>query len=156
MLAHAGSCRVAVFYVAASQPSAAYLVEWDTWREAGVREGAGPALWGCAAAGRCGEYLLEGQQRALPCISCAPMQAHVHPLYLDEAGGGNGGGAATTESLLQRALFQEHGLSGVLGAAAPRDAAVLLSGLEGELAAHLTRELTRHGVDSERIMVCDY
>ena len=36
VLAHAGSSRVAVFYVADSQPSAAYLVEWDTWREAGV------------------------------------------------------------------------------------------------------------------------
>ena len=37
VLAHAGSCHVAVFYVADSPPAAAYLSEWDTWREAGVR-----------------------------------------------------------------------------------------------------------------------
>ncbi|KAL4437987.1 hypothetical protein ABPG77_004208 [Micractinium sp. CCAP 211/92] len=36
VLAHAGSCRVAVFYVAGSQSSAAYLLEWDNWREAGA------------------------------------------------------------------------------------------------------------------------
>jgi hypothetical protein len=37
VLAHAGSCHVSVFYVADSPPAAAYLSEWDTWREAGVR-----------------------------------------------------------------------------------------------------------------------
>lgn len=36
VLAHAGSSRVAVFYLADSPPSAAYLAEWDDWREAGV------------------------------------------------------------------------------------------------------------------------
>lgn len=36
VLAHAGSSRVNVFYIADSQTSAAYLVEWDMWREAGV------------------------------------------------------------------------------------------------------------------------
>lgn len=34
--AHATAHRVALFYVAESQSSAAYLVEWDAWREAGV------------------------------------------------------------------------------------------------------------------------
>lgn len=61
VLAHAGSCRVAVFYVAASQAAAAYLLEWDTWREAGVsaapRSLRCPAClvgWrGCATAGCC-------------------------------------------------------------------------------------------------------
>lgn len=38
VLAHAGSSAVSVFYVASSQASAAYLKEWDSWREAGVSE----------------------------------------------------------------------------------------------------------------------
>lgn len=50
VLAHAGSCRVAVFYVAGSQSSAAYLLEWDTWREAGVSSR--PGRSGCAAQSR--------------------------------------------------------------------------------------------------------
>lgn len=116
VLAHAGSCHVAVFYVADSPPAAAYLSEWDTWREAGVA---------------------------------------VHPLYLGQGAGGNGS-AASAEQLLEHALFQgQHGLTGVLGGST-RDAAVLMSGLEGELAAHLTRKLAQHGVASENIMFCDY
>ena len=33
---------------------------------------------------------------------------------------------------------------------------VLMSGIEGELAAALTRQLTQHGISSERIMVAEY
>ena len=39
---------------------------------------------------------------------------------------------------------------------AARRLQVLMSGLEGELAAHLTRKLAQHGVASENIMFCDY
>lgn len=117
VLAHAGSCRVAVFYVAGSQASAAYLLEWDTWREAG---------------------------------------AHVHPLYLEEAGSGNGGAATAEQLLEQAALGGEGGLKAVLGGADPAAAAVLMSGLGGEGAAQLTRRLGAAGIPSERIMFCDY
>lgn len=120
VLAHAGSSRVAVFYVADSQPSAAYLVEWDTWREAG---------------------------------------AVVTPLYLSEAAasGAANGASVGPEQLLDAALFRgEGGLAGVLGAGKAQEAAVLVSGLEGEMAAHLTRKLAQHGVPSENVMFCDY
>ena len=40
VLAHASNSCVALYYVADSPSSAAYLVEWDTWREAGV------SVWG--------------------------------------------------------------------------------------------------------------
>ncbi len=33
---------------------------------------------------------------------------------------------------------------------------VLMSGLEGEQAAHLTRRFSAAGVPSERVMVCEY
>lgn len=114
VLAHAGSSRVSVFQLAPSQAAAAYLLEWDTWREAGVR---------------------------------------VHPLYTD----GAGPGPQAAEQLLEHAVFGgEHGLAGVLGGAHARDAAVLMSGLEGEAAAAITRALTHHGIPSERIMICEY
>ena len=35
--AYATAHRVAVYYVAESQANAAYLLEWDAWRDAGVR-----------------------------------------------------------------------------------------------------------------------
>ncbi|PSC75462.1 adenylate kinase [Micractinium conductrix] len=116
VLAHASNSCVALYYVADSPSSAAYLVEWDTWREAG---------------------------------------AQVHPLYRQLEGSGNGG-PPSEEVLLERALFGgERGLAAVLGGAHARDAAVLMSGLEGEAAAHLTRRLSAAGVPSERIMLCD-
>jgi hypothetical protein len=39
---------------------------------------------------------------------------------------------------------------------APARLQVLMSGLEGDLAAHLTRKLAQHGVASENILFCDY
>ena len=36
MQAHATANRVVLYYIAESQASAAYLVDWDAWREAGV------------------------------------------------------------------------------------------------------------------------
>lgn len=38
VLAHAGNSRVTVFYVADKQSEAAYVLEWDLWREAGVSD----------------------------------------------------------------------------------------------------------------------
>ncbi|KAI3438700.1 hypothetical protein D9Q98_001120 [Chlorella vulgaris] len=114
VLAHAGSSRVNVFYIADSQTSAAYLVEWDMWREAGVV---------------------------------------VNPLYLADGSAGNG-----AEQLLETALLDgPGGLAAVLGSTrGAKDAAVLISGLDGEAAARLTRKLVALGVSSENVMVAEY
>jgi hypothetical protein len=197
VLAHAGSSRVAVFYLADSPPSAAYLAEWDDWREAGVSRrcvwvpgggrGAGSAVfkqqaqaqrrlvswrqakracclsqrdfslrvrvWPVAEKARHGSRVFDP-----PLPGPAPLQASLTPLYLADGGGSsNGGGSPGAEQLLDGSLFRgPGGLQGLLGGAKPADAAVLLSGLEGELAASLTRKLTQHGFSSERVMVCEY
>ena len=68
--------------------------------------------------------------QSAPALILLPPQAHLHPLYVNEAAeaaGGNGGVAgATAEVLLERALFGgEGGLAGVLGGAhAAKEAAV--------------------------------
>jgi hypothetical protein len=130
VLAHATSFPVNIVYAAESQSSAAYLLEWDSWREAGVG---------------------------------------VHPIYVgDITRNGSSSGAATgTEAgsahvlalgeALEIALFGgERGLVGALGGADPRDAAVVMSGVPGDVAAHLTRRLTHGGVQSERLLFCDF
>lgn len=38
----------------------------------------------------------------------------------------------------------------------PREAAVLLSGVPSDVAAHLSRRLAAAGVSSERLLVCDF
>lgn len=114
--AHATANKVALYYLTDSQTSAAYLVEWDEWREAGV---------------------------------------NVHPIYT--ASDNNwASGSTKSEVLLEQALFHgEHGLRGVLGCD-PKDAAVLISGLPGDVAAQLTKKLTHAGVAGERILFCEY
>lgn len=137
VLAHAGSCRVAVFYVAGSQASAAYLLEWDTWREAGVRRRAASSAHVAAASCWLGSFhpppgLASPAARAPRSLASpaahlptAPVvQAHVHPLYLEEAGSGNGGAATAEQLLEQAALGGEGGLKAVLGGADPAAAAV--------------------------------
>ena len=95
-----------------------------------------------------------------------PLQVVVVPIYLSPEGsasGGNGGGAAGASRpagpALEQALFHsgggEHGLRGLLGCE-PRDAAVLMSGVPGELAAAITRRLTQAGLPGERVMFCEY
>lgn len=80
----------------------------------------------------------------------------MHPIYLAAGGNGSAAGAASPEAALEGALFGgEGGLRGALGCD-PRDAAVLLSGLPGELAAHLTRRLTHAGVAGKRILFADF
>jgi hypothetical protein len=130
VLAHATQHPINVVYAAESQSSAAYLLEWDSWREAGVG---------------------------------------VHPIYVgDIARNGNGSGAATGTAsgsahvlalgeALEIALFGgERGLVGALGGADPREAAVVMSGVPGDVAAHLTGRLTHGGVQSERLLFCDF
>ncbi|KAL4519526.1 hypothetical protein Ndes2526B_g01885 [Nannochloris sp. 'desiccata'] len=119
VLAHATQHPINLVYAAESQSSAAYLLEWDSWREAGVG---------------------------------------VHPIYVgDITRNGNASGAATGTAAgsahvlalgeaLEIALFGgERGLVGALGGADPREAAVVMSGVPGDVAAHLTRRLTHGG-----------
>ncbi|KAG7667718.1 hypothetical protein NADE_002642 [Nannochloris sp. 'desiccata'] len=130
VLAHATQHPINLVYAAESQSSAAYLLEWDSWREAGVG---------------------------------------VHPIYVgDITRNGNASGAATGTAAgsahvlalgeaLEIALFGgERGLVGALGGADPREAAVVMSGVPGDVAAHLTRRLTHGGVQSERLLFCDF
>lgn len=132
VLAHATAHPCNLVYAAEAQASAAYLLEWDSWREAGVE---------------------------------------VHPIYVDMggaaggaasgAGGGAGSGGSThvlaLGEALEVALFGgERGLVGALGGGDPREAAVVMSGVPGDVAAHLTRRLTHGGVQSERLLFCDF
>jgi hypothetical protein len=131
--AHAGVQPVVLLYLATNPGSAAYLVEFDGWRDAGI---------------------------------------DVRPIYVGEAANagviasstngssGNGAGGESSAKLLmvlEEALFGGvGGLKGALNNGDPHEAAVVLSGVPGDVAAALTRKLTQAGVSSERLLVCDY
>lgn len=127
VLAHATAHPCNLLYAADSQASAAYLLEWDSWREAGVG---------------------------------------VHPIYVDTSKNGKSkgsfveGGSAHALALgeaLEIALFGgERGLLGALGGGSPSEAVVVMSGVPGDVAAHMTRRLTHAGVQSERLLFCDF
>ncbi len=130
VLAHATQHSINLVYAAESQSSAAYLLEWDSWRDAGV--GVHPIYVGDVSGNGSGRSAATGT---------AAGEAHV--LALGEA--------------LEIALFGgERGLVGALGGADPREAAVVMSGVPGDVAAHLTRRLTHGGVQSERLLFCDF
>jgi hypothetical protein len=130
ILAHATAHPINLVYAAESQSSAAYLLEWDSWRDAGVS--VTPIY--------VGDIRRNGNGSG-PATGTAAGSAHV--LALGEA--------------LEIALFGgERGLVGALGGADPREAAVVMSGVPGDVAAHLTRRLTHGGVQSERLLFCDF
>jgi hypothetical protein len=81
------------------------------------------------------------------------VQVVVNPLYLADGSAGIG-----AEQLLETALLDgPGGLAAVLGSTrGAKDAAVLISGLDGEAAARLTRKLVALGVSSENVMVAEY
>lgn len=60
------------------------------------------------------------------------------------------------QALLTREVFHGHpgGLSELAGR--PDNATALLAGLPGEVASGLSKELSRHGLHSERVLFCDY
>jgi ferredoxin-NADP reductase len=126
--AHAGTHGVSLFYAAASPAAAAYLPEWEEWRDAGVKVHimyTGEDSNGSGDAGR-------------------------------EAGA-SGGSHEALQQALEVALFGgERGFVGALGGGDPGEAAVAMCGLPGDVAAHLTRRFTRAGVASERLLFCDY
>jgi len=77
----------------------------------------------------------------------------VNPLYMEEEGGKG------VEEVLDQALFgkSEGLLSALGGGCRPSEAAVLMSGLPGSVAGHLTRRLTTEGkIPSERLLFCDF
>uniref|UniRef100_A0A383VD77 FAD-binding FR-type domain-containing protein n=1 Tax=Tetradesmus obliquus TaxID=3088 RepID=A0A383VD77_TETOB len=135
--AHATSHRVSCVYVTKSPSSAAFLAEWDQWREAGINfhplytesmlkssseDGEAPAANGSSSS--------SGSDAVVT--------------------------AADIMGLLDQGLFlHEHGIESVLGGRAS-DATVLLAGLGGDIASAVAKELTFKGVAWERLLFCDY
>ena len=60
------------------------------------------------------------------------------------------------QDMLETEIFEQNGLTGTLGGSDPRQCAVLLAGLPGEVAAAMSRRLAIEGVERERILFCDY
>ncbi|KAK9802950.1 hypothetical protein WJX72_006330 [[Myrmecia] bisecta] len=120
--AHATAKSICLYYMCGSATSAAYVKEWDLWREAGIR---------------------------------------VNPIYLSDAASSNnnGNGTGSIQAIkdgLEEAIFgAEAGLAATMGGN-PRECAVLLSGLPGDVAAGITRRLGIEGVAKERILFCDF
>ena len=54
-----------------------------------------------------------------------------------------------------RAIREDGGLAGLTGSNV-KEAALLLSGLPGDIVSEVSRELTREGIERERIMFCEY
>lgn len=79
------------------------------------------------------------------------------PIYLfsNDDGTATSAGPVPEEALEAAILGGEHGLRGLVGCDA-RDVVVLMSGVPGDAAAHLTRRLTGAGVAGEHIIFCDY
>lgn len=146
VLAHAGVQPVTLIYVSDTPASTAYLVEFDGWREAGVD--VRPLYVGGRMSGL-------DENGVVPRVNTEVMdendkqlqnEAHYRTLKLD-----------IMLSVIENALFGHHGgLKSVLGGNDPSEAAVVLSGVPGEVAAPLSRKLTQNGVLSERLLVCDY
>ena len=74
----------------------------------------------------------------------------VRPVYAPKGGGG-------LESALESALFGggDRGLASMLRGSVD-EASVVMSGVPGGTAGHLTRRLTQAGVQSERLLFCDF
>jgi hypothetical protein len=141
--AHATAAGVAAYYVDDSPSRAAFVAEWDAWREAGVRftplflkapggggDGGGGDGGGGDGGGGGGEDGADDQQQ---------HQA-----------------AAAIADLIEQALFvRAGGLEGALGGA-PQEATALLAGLPGKVASAVSRELSFKGVPRERLLFVDF
>lgn len=139
--AHATSHSVTAYYVTRSRTTAAFVTEWDQWREAGVVFN--------------------------PLYTEMLLQRSASPG--DKAGNGSSGSSASAAAaaddevtaedimgMLDQGLFlHEHGLESVIGGKAS-EATVLLAGLPGDIASTVAKELTFKGVAWERLLFCDY
>ncbi|KAF6262076.1 hypothetical protein COO60DRAFT_1699496 [Scenedesmus sp. NREL 46B-D3] len=137
--AHATSRKVSCFYVTKSPSSAAFLAEWDQWREAGINF---HPLYT--------ESMLKGSAQDGEDAGNSSSGSS------SSAAGDTAVTAADIMGLLDQGLFlHEHGIESVLGGRAS-DATVLLAGLRGDIASTVAKELTFKGVAWERLLFCDY
>ncbi|KAG2438333.1 hypothetical protein HYH02_011029 [Chlamydomonas schloesseri] len=134
VLAHASSGRsVAALYVAHSASRAAFVTEWDSWREAGMR---------------------------LRPLYTNP-NANVDDEAVVGNGHGSGSGeqqqqqqldAGRAMDLLQVGLFMgEGGFDGICGGSAS-SACFMLAGLPGDMASSLAKQLSAKGVAYDHIL----
>jgi hypothetical protein len=138
--AHATAAGVCAYYVDSSPARAAFVAEWDAWREAGVRFS--PLFLDPPGGGGADDVARE--------VASQPSE-------FGRAGRGDGGGeAAAIADLIEQALFvRPGGLEGALGGA-PQEAAALLAGLPGKVASAVSRELSYKGVPRERLLFVDF
>ncbi|GBF91942.1 hypothetical protein Rsub_04666 [Raphidocelis subcapitata] len=143
VLAHATRHKVTCLYVTRSPSTAAFLPEWDQWRDAGVDF---RPLYT--------ESLLKGDSPESPRAAAAPAPSN----------GGAAAAAAAAEdaaqadimALLEQGLFlNAGGLAGAVGGR-PAETTVLLAGLSGEVASAVARELVFTGVQWERMLFCEF
>lgn len=138
--AHATANAVVCYYVATSPSAAAFVTEWDQWRDAGVRFN--PL------------YTEAAMEVATP---DSPMSAALSGDSGESSS--SAGGVASNEqvlAMLDSALFvRANGLQGALGAR-PADATVVLAGVSGTLASSIANELSFKGVARERLLFCDF
>ncbi|GLC44271.1 hypothetical protein PLESTF_000338200 [Pleodorina starrii] len=139
VLAHASSHSLTALYLAHSAGRAAFVTEWDNWREAGMR------------------------LRPLYTNPGAEVNDDAVVGPSSDGNGAEGGashpspGAAELDhgrcmELLQLALFaQEGGFEGLCGGSSAR-CSFLLAGLPGDLASAVAKQLSAKGVAYEHIL----
>jgi len=152
--AHATANKVTCFYVTRSPATAAFLPEWDVWREAGISFN--PLYT---------ESLSKGSS-GIPLASIDSSSVNGSSSKAVKAGAGDNGSSSSDvgmdvsnediRDLLDQGLFlHEHGLEGAIGCR-PSECTVLLSGLSGDVASAVAKELTFKGVSWERLLFVDY
>eukprot|EP00877_Chromochloris_zofingiensis_P009122 jgi/Chrzof1/4463/Cz14g14060.t1 len=144
--AHATAHTVTCFYVTKSPATAAFLPEWDQWREAGICFH--PLYM---------DVLLQPDHSSINTDSSSGNGS----VPVDVAAGSSSDVSERARkedimSLLDQGLFlHEHGLQGAIGGR-PAECTVLLAGLSGDLANAVSKELTYKGVAWERLLFCDF
>lgn len=132
--AHATQHKVTCLYVTRSPATAAFLPEWDQWRDAGVDF---RPLYT--------EALLGGGSPNSPRAGAGPGN-----------GGGEDAGHDDIMAILEQGLFiNQGGLEGAVGGR-PAECTVLLAGLSGDVASAVAKELTFKGMLWERLLFCEF
>jgi hypothetical protein len=159
--AHATAAGVAAYYVDDSPSRAAFVAEWDAWREAGVRF---TPLF-LRAPGESGSSEDEGGAVGRADGALEAEERRVQPSEFSSSSSGEGSNtndaadqkqAAAIADLIEQALFvRAGGLEGALGGA-PQEATALLAGLPGKVASAVSRELSYKGVPRERLLFVDF
>jgi hypothetical protein len=154
--AHATAHKVTCFYVTRSPATAAFLPEWDVWREAGITFN--PLYT---------ESLINGSSEIPPAsVDSSSVNGSKSSSKAGKSTIGDNGSSSSDvgmdvshediRDLLEQGLFlHEHGLEGAIGCR-PSECTVLLSGLSGDVASAVAKELTFKGVSWERLLFVDY